>query len=751
MNTLKRNTTLLLFGLLLGFTQVSARHIIGGEITYECLGNDQYEFTMLIYRDCNCTDCASFDPFAAVAVFNCNVGSDCAAFGQNDYFARIDAELLEINNVQAPDYPCLIPPNVCVEEGLYRFTLTLPNSPRSYHVSYQRCCRNVTINNIVNPESSGATYTVEVTPEAQDLCNSSPVFNDFPPTVICGGIPLVFDHSATDSDGDQLVYEFCAPLLGGGNILTEPGVFNCEGAIPTPSCPPPYNNLAFLVPNFTSGTPMGGNPVITIDPNTGIISGTPTFLGQYVVGVCVKEYRNGQLLSEVRRDFQFNVANCDPTVVAEIDADEIVGQQEFVVNSCGNNTVTFDNTSFQQSFIDEFEWSFDINGDTVTSNEWDATISFPGEGTYEGQLILNPGTNCGDTALIFVNVFPAANADFSYVYDTCVAGPVTFTDLSSTGSCCLTDWSWNFGDSNSSTLRNPDHVYTIPGDIPVTLTVRDTNNCFDSETQIIEYFPVPALIVIAPSTFVGCVPEDIFFNNLSFPIDSTYDIAWDFGDGDFGTAISPLHTYDEAGTFTVSVSITSPIGCETDTVFNSLITMLPSPIAGFSYMPDRPSNIKPEVIFTDESFDASTWFWDFDTGATSTLASPSYIFPDTGVYEVAQIVTHPSGCQDTLIQIIDVNPEVRYNLPNAFTPNNDSTNDIFKGVGIMTGATNFRMTIWNRWGELVFETNNPDEGWNGLKNNTGKPSPNGVYPVVVTFTGPRGKQFEYKGVASLIR
>lgn len=223
------------------------------------------------------------------------------------------------------------------------------------------------------------------------------------------------------------------------------------------------------------------------------------------------------------------------------------------------------------------------------------------------------------------------------------------------------------------------------------------------------------------------------------------------GMGDFGTAISPIHTYDEAGTFTVSVSITSPIGCETDTVFNSLITMLPSPAAGFSYMPDRPSNIRPEVVFTDESFDASTWFWDFDTGATSTLASPTYIFPDTGVYEVAQIVTHPSGCQDTLIQIIDVKPEVRYNLPNAFTPNNDSTNDVFKGVGIMTGATNFRMTIWNRWGELVFETNNPDEGWNGLKNNTGKPSPNGVYPVVVTFTGPRGRQFEYKGVASLIR
>ncbi|MCI5083510.1 MAG: PKD domain-containing protein [Saprospiraceae bacterium] len=752
MLTIKRNTTILIFLLTGIFSQLQARHIIGGEITYECLGNDQYEFTLLIYRDCNCTDCAEFDPFAAIAVYNCDEDSDCGSFGQADYFTRLDVPLLEINNVAEPTYPCLVPPDVCVQEGLYRFTLTLPNSPQSYHVSYQRCCRNVTINNIIGPESSGATYTVAVTPEAQDLCNSSPEFNEFPPIVICADTPLEFDHSATDPDGDQLVYSFCAPLDGGGNILVEPGVYTCDGAIPTPACPPPYNNVNFIVPNYSADQPMGGAPLVTIDPNTGLITGTPNILGQFVVGVCVQEFRNGQLLGEIRRDFQFNVASCDPTVVADIDADEVVGEQQYVVNTCGNSIVTFENESFQERFIEQFEWSFDINGTIVTeSEEWNATIEFPGEGTYEGQLILNPGTNCGDTAQIFVNVFPEVIADFSYVYDTCVAGPVDFTDLSSTGACCLTEWDWSFGDGNNTDAQNPSHVYMEPGNIPVTLTVTDTNSCVDSYTQTIEYFPVPSLIIIAPSSFIGCTPAEIFFDNLSFPIDSTYDITWDFGDGGFSTAISPTHIFEIPGNYTVTVDITSPIGCQTDTIFPGLIDILPSPTAGFDFTPNEPSSLQPEVVFTDQSQDAASWFWDFDTGATSILTNPTYVFPDTGMYEVAQIVTHPSGCQDTLIQVIDVIPEVRYNLPNAFTPNNDSTNDIFKGVGILDGATNFRMTIWNRWGELVFETTDPDIGWNGLKNNTGQPSPNGVYPVVVNFIGPRGEKFEYKGVATLIR
>lgn len=740
------------FVYLLSPDQSYARHIVGGGITYRHLGGDRYEFTMKMYRDCLCMDCAEFDTRAEVGVYRCGNTVDCGSLGQNQTFARASVNLTSQRNVVAPDYPCLIPPNVCVEEGLYIWEMELPKSDESYFVAYQRCCRNVTINNIFTPESTGATYMVEITPLAQELGNSSPAFDEFPPIVICQGAELNFDHSATDQDGDQLVYEFCSPLDGGENNTMQPFVTLCDGAAPAPACAPPYRNVSFRAPDFTPFMPLGqGDNPVRIDGRQGIITGVPEIIGQFVVGVCVKEYRNGELLSTVYRDFQFNVASCDPQVVADVKEDFQINDQEFVINSCGVNTVTFENQSYLEQFIDEFEWRFDIKGNTQIIKEWNPTVTFPGVGTYTGELILNEGTDCGDTAYIRVNVYPDISADFSFEYDTCTAGPVQFTDLSVTGSCCLTDWSWRFGEGGVSNQQNPAYNYRVPGNLPVSLTVRDTNQCEATATKNLPYFPVPALIVIAPSDFVGCAPADIFFDNLSFPIDTTYDITWNFGDGGTSSEISPWYTYEDPGTFTVDVSITSPIGCETDTTFGDLITILPSPEAGFSYTPEDPSNIRPTVYFTDESSGAIGWRWDFGTNFNSNLPSPTYTFPDTGRYVVSQIVTHPSGCRDTATVLIDIFPEVRYFLPNAFTPNSDARNDVYLGEGLMDGATNFKMTIWNRWGELVFETDDPQEGWNGRKLNNGQESPNGVYVVLVSYHEPRGEIVELKGYATLIR
>ena len=133
--------------------------------------------------------------------------------------------------------PCLIvPPNICVQEGIYEFDVSLPISTDSYHITYQRCCRNSSITNIYNPDETGATYTVELTELAQVECNNSPVFSNFPPIIICVNEELNFDHSATDAEGDQLVYEFCTPLKGGGlygNATSPTGIY------PNPDDPPP--------------------------------------------------------------------------------------------------------------------------------------------------------------------------------------------------------------------------------------------------------------------------------------------------------------------------------------------------------------------------------------------------------------------------------------------------------------------------------------------------------------------------------
>ncbi|MBK8193823.1 MAG: gliding motility-associated C-terminal domain-containing protein [Lewinellaceae bacterium] len=731
-------------------------HIIGGEITYECLGDApnnqrQYRFTMKIYRDCQGNG-AAFDNPAEMAIYQ-------GSLSNNNLFITFTVNTMGIKPLEADTPACVdkFPSNVCVEQATYVFTRTLPIlQTGSYFIVYQRCCRNTSITNILTPGDVGATYMVELTAAAQQQCNNSPVFNNFPPIVICKDFNIDFDHSATDLEGDQLVYSFCAPFTGGGPLLNNPALSSCEGAKPSPPCAPPFDNVTFIPP-LTPGNPMGGAPQITINSTTGLITGKPNMLGQFVVGVCVQEFRNGVLLSTVKRDFQFNVADCEPTVLASIttDSSKIVGPNQYVIKSCGRNTIFFNNESVDQAKIDSFEWRFVFSPDSTFSdkNNWDANVTFPGVGSYTGLLMLNPKSECGDTAYINIEIYPEVTADFAYDYDTCVAGPVVFTDQSY-GDGVVNYWDWHFGPPGArSNDQNPVYQYADPGNQPVRLRVVDQNLCSDDTTQFINWFPVPPLIIIQPSSYLGCSPADIFFNNLSTPIDETYHIVWDFGDGKtIEDIISPTHTYTEPGIYNVSVSITSPIGCFTSDDFPNLIKIEPSPIANFECDPDTDlSNFNNTVQFTDLSTGAVHWNWQLGNYKTTIEQNPVYAFPDTGLVKVRLIVTHPAGCKDSMIKYLDIRPIVLWNMPNAFTPNGDGLNDGFLGKGYLEGATNFRMTIWNRWGELVYETSNPNDEWNGRAQNTGGMSPAGVYVYLVSFTGPRGEPFEFKGFATLLR
>ncbi len=280
----------------------------------------------------------------------------------------------------------------------------------------------------------------------------------------------------------------------------------------------------------------------------------------------------------------------------------------------------------------------------------------------------------------------------------------------------------------------------------------DNNQCEGTKDIILPYYPAPALIVVEPDIFDGCAPQDVFYNNLSFPIDSTYIIEWDFGDGNTSDEISPTHTYTEPGLYDISLTITSPIGCTISDFFPQFVRVKPGPNAEFTFSPQQLTNFNSTVQFTDLSEGAVGWMWTIgDFPAPILQQNPSYTFQDTGFHEVTLLVRHESGCVDSTTAIIEVIPLVTYHLPNAFTPNGDGKNEGFKGVGYLDGMTDFNMTIWNRWGELIFETNDPTEEWTGRKQNQGDILQNGVYVVLVQYTEPRGEKIRLKGFATLIR
>jgi len=735
---------------------VYAKHIIGGDITYVCLGETSpgyktWRFTMHIYRDCYGGG-ADFDLPAAIAIYQ---GTET----NNSLYSALSVFYEDYTRL-IPDTPQCVSniPIVCVEEAIYTFEEELPVlTNESFFIVYQRCCRNETITNLIMPGDVGATYTIELTPEAMAANNNSPVFVNFPPIIICNNLPLKFDHSAIDADGDILIYTFCDALLGGGNPFSNPDPFGCDAVAPNPPCGPPFSPVPYTVPNYTASNPMGGNPQVSINPVTGEITGIPELIGQYVVAVCVQEYRNGQLLSTVKREFQFNVTDCTPDIDAKLSADSLtILMEDYTIKSCGEKTIFFQNKTTEAINVKTAEWRFDINGTTVTDNVniWFTAFTFPDTGTYHGMLLINQNDNgCNDTAYIHVQIFPEVHAKFTYDYDTCVAGPVAFTDQS-WGDGGINQWKWNFGiPGAASTKQNPVFQYPEAGNHPVNLKVTDRNQCSDDTSAVIQWFPAPPLILIQPSTYFGCAPATIYFNNLSALIDENYHIVWYFGDGDSTVnEISPTHVYDTPGIYDVRVEITSPLGCYIAEDFFKLIVVDAPPVADFACDPDSAlTNFNNTVQFIDKSTGAEHWNWQIGSKLTTLEQNPSHTFQDTGLVRVRLIVTHPAGCKDSITKELDIRPVIYWHMPNAFTPNGDGTNDDFFGKGFLYGVTDFKMTIWNRWGEMIYETSNPNDKWNGEKRNAGGMSPEGVYIYTVSFTGPRGEAKEFKGYATLVR
>jgi hypothetical protein len=305
---------ILFFSFLISLSPFSAQatHIVGAELFYECLNPQtfQYEITLKMYRDCD-NGQAPFDNPIVLFVFDGNTG----------------ARLQTVNIAKPPLTPQLVPQNwnacvgstynICVEEGTYETQLTLPPRPGGYDLAWARCCRNQAITNLANPLGEGATFLAHIPDSALAQCNSMPVFNQFPPIFLCANQPFNFDHSATDPDGDSLVYRIVDPYTGldfngagAGNPTQNPAAPSPVVNLANPMGSPPYRTVTFA-PGYDWFDPFGSSN-FTINSQTGFISVTPNQTGIFVFAISVFEYRNGVLLSENRRDFQIHVLNCLP-------------------------------------------------------------------------------------------------------------------------------------------------------------------------------------------------------------------------------------------------------------------------------------------------------------------------------------------------------------------------------------------------------------------------------------------------------
>ncbi len=285
------------------------------------------------------------------------------------------------------------------------------------------------------------------------------------------------------------------------------------------------------------------------------------------------------------------------------------------------------------------------------------------------KLLVTNTTGCFDSISKAVTVNSTPKAKFKA--DTaCVGSPTIFTDSSVANSGTLVAWLWNFGDpssgtNNTSTLKDPTHIFSGPGIYTVTETVTNSNSCSHDTTKQVTVNPKPVAMF---SASVACVNDSTSFTDLSIAPGSGLSAwFWEFGDGGTSTLQNPKHKYTSASTFNVTERVTNLAHCQDSITIP--VTTHPTPIAAFSYT----SFFCPagQVVFQDKSQGVGAAIvqreWIFMPGSTSSLINPTFIFPVTDTtYLVKLIVTDSYGCMDTTADSVRVKPGY------AFTFRNDT-------------------------------------------------------------------------------
>ncbi len=604
---------------------VEATHIVGGEVTYTCLGqlpngNSRFEIRLTIFRDCiNGNPNAYFDDPASIGIFD-EDNNLITALGFN---GQLLMDLVMDDTLDPVlSNPCLVvPPDVCVHTTTYRDTLELPWRAGGYLLAYQRCCRNQTLLNIVDPLATGATYSVLITEQALEECNSSAKFVNWPPIYICANEPIDFDQSAIDTDGDSIVYRLCTPLQG------------ADQAVPMPQPPnnPPYQEVVWIDPPYNLDNMLNGTPGVPlrIDPETGFLTGIPNTVGQFVVGICLEEYRNGQLISTTRRDFQYNVGVCGATVSAFF-APQI---------QCTGLEVDFEN---QSANADEYLWYFNDPGNPgATSTDADPTFTFSDTGHYTIMLIAEPGNQCVDTAYREIYLqYPSLTVDYDLQLVECsdsMVIAVTSLATDSISQIISHEWEMNKGGTliASSNEVNPVFVVHSSQTVTLTLTVTAANGCVQT---IDRTFTINLIEVELPADSLFICPGDSV--SLNPDSDTSYEYNWGPA-GSLDDATSPNPLAFPTSTTTYSVTISDQV--DFCMVQRQITVVVPDQIA--IDMPPDTTICSQEFLLEAHSDQAGTYEW-FDDALLNNLIGneASILVSPMGAQTYFLVVTDAVGC-----------------------------------------------------------------------------------------------------------
>ncbi|HVS98040.1 MAG TPA: PKD domain-containing protein, partial [Puia sp.] len=418
-----------------------------------------------------------------------------------------------------------------------------------------------------------------------------------------------------------------------------------------------------------------------------------------------------------------------------------------------------DNTHNAKSYI----WNFgDGSPDTATTS-YVVSHTYPNPGIYTVMMVAIDSNTCNVADTAYRHVIARtdrAQVDFSFTKDP--GAPCTSLDYDFTNTSVpppgkpfgANSFTWDFGDNTGQVKDGAgplNHSFAAPGTYVINLILNDTSYCNFPDTAIhaLRVSPLAKAQFITPAT--GCAPYSAVFNNTSL---GGVTFAWDFGDPASGalnasTDVNPVHLYQNPGAYTVTLHEQDPSTCNvvSDTSFTISVSVKPS--AAFAYAPSPPVANVP-IVFTNGSEGGVSYKWlfgDGDSTVTNSMDTVKHLYNSTDTFPACLLTTNQYGCIDTACQPVAALINPLLDVPNAFTPGRFGANSVLKVMGFGILRMDFR--IYNRWGKLVFESDNPNVGWDG--NYLGTPQPMDVYAYTLEAEFSNGVHITKKGDITLVR
>jgi gliding motility-associated-like protein len=396
--------------------------------------------------------------------------------------------------------------------------------------------------------------------------------------------------------------------------------------------------------------------------------------------------------------------------------------------TCFNQSTQFTNNStIAAGAIVKYKWDFDDNGSWEDSTA-NPSFIYPGPGTISCRLygISNNGCTGFKVNPVIVHDNPVASLQAP---STCLGDNTPFTNLSTSSDGAITTYLWDFNGDNvtDNVNTNPVHSYNTYGVYLTKLEVQTQYGCTHVISKSVYVNPKP-VAQFSVKNNIGC--PDLcteFTNSSTIAKGSIVTHQWQFGDGTLPVYTqSPVHCY-RSGIYSVILKVVSDSGCISTLTMPNIINAYPAPIADFNVTPEQVDINEPVVSVTSNASGASFTQYYLGDGSVYEKNNFTHSFNISEPQKIAifQYVKNEYGCSDTIARVIDIKPSYVIYIPNAFTPNADGLNDQFQAKG--HGIHKFKMQIFDRWGHVIFESEDLNDAWDGTVKGSSDPIKNDVY------------------------